>query len=107
MSTYYTIAAVCGIITGGCALACLLLETIRAHRVQINKEMQERNLALWAENAAIRAKHADMAAELAVHDQTIRRLLAENEALETENRMLMSGTPVSTIRGMRISTKEK
>ena len=107
MSAYYTFAAICGSIIGICAILCLVLETIRARRIQINKEMSEMNLKLWAENAAVRAKQADLACELAVHEQTIRRLVKENEALEQENRMLMSGTPVSTIRGIRITKAAK
>ena len=107
MSAYYTFAAICGSIIGICAIAWLVVESVRLHRVQVNKELQEQNLKLWAENAVIRAKHADIACELAVHEQTIRRLVKENEALEQENRMLMSGTPVSTIRGIRITKAAK
>ena len=107
MSAYYTFAAVCGSIIGICAIAWLVVEGVRLHRVQVNKELQDQNLKLWAENAVIRAKHADIACELAVHTETIKRLVRENDALEQENRMLMSGTPVSTIRGMRIAKASK
>jgi uncharacterized membrane protein YcjF (UPF0283 family) len=107
MSTYYTFAAVCGSVIGICAIAWLVIESIRLHRIQINKELREQNLKLWAENTVIRAKHADIACELSVHTETIKRLVRENEALEQENRMLMSGTPVSTIRGMRIAKASK
>ena len=107
MSAYYTFAAICGSIIGVCAIGCLVIEGIRLNRVRINKELREQNMKLWTENALIRAKHADIACELAVHTETIKRLLKENDALESENRMLMSGTPVSTIRGMRIAKVSK
>lgn len=102
MSGYYTFAAVCGTIIGACAIALLVIEAIRLHRIQINKDIKNQNEKLWIENATIRAKHADIACELVVHTETIKRLVKENEALEAENRELLNGTPVETIRGMRV-----
>lgn len=105
-----TVAVLGGILLVSCLIVevvRLVLEAIKLRRININRDLENDNKRLRNENAEIRAKHANALYAIQVHAATISNLVKENEALEAENRALMSGTPVSTIRGMRFTCVEK
>ena len=76
--------------------ARLVLEAVRLHRVQVNKDLQAQNATLRAENGRLRDKAFSADCERRVHNKTTELLGQRIAQLSKENKELKEGTPVCT-----------